>query len=184
MNVKRFFFVHCTILISLFSVPLHAQLSGMFPELLTQEQAVTLALTYHPSLRSAQASTRAANAGVTLAQSTYFPALNVSASATRTGGASPINPSFPVRILTYNNYLTSLTLQQTIYDFGKTSNKVSSSEDLLDASNADFRSTRDNVIMNVELAYISFVQAIRLVKVGKESVTQAEEHLKQARAFY
>lgn len=159
-------------------------MTGTFPELLTQEQAVSLALTYHPSIRSAQAASRSASAGVTQAQSSYFPLLTLSAGATRTGGASPINPSFPVRILTYNNYLTALSLQQTIYDFGKTGGKVTASEDLLDASDADFQSTRDDVIMNVQLAYINYVQAIRLVKVNEESVRQAVEHLKQAKGFY
>lgn len=110
--------------------------------------------------------------------------LNLSAAGTRTGGASPINPSFPVRILTYNNYVTALSLQQMLYDFGKTSGRVSASENLSDASVADFQSTRDSVIMNVQLAYINFVQAIRLVKVNEEALAQAEEHLKQSKAFY
>ena len=174
----------CAIFFFLFSVPLHAQLAGAFPDALTQEQAVTLALTHHPSLRGAEAATRSASAGVTQAQSNYFPMLSVSAGGTRTGGASPINPSFPVRILTYNNYITALSLQQTLYDFGKTSGRVSANEELMDASFTDFQATRDSVIANVQLAYINFVQSIRLVKVDSESVAQAEEHLKQSQAFY
>ena len=168
----------------LFSVPLHAQLTGVFPESLTQEQAVTLAIMHHPSLRGAEAATRSASAGVTQAQSNYFPMLNVSAGGTRTGGAAPINPAFRVPILTYNNYITALSLQQNLYDFGKTSGRVSANEELMDASFTDFQATRDSVIANVQLAYINFVQSIRVVKVDSESVAQAEEHLKQSQAFY
>jgi len=182
--VKQFSLFRSAILIVSLCSPLEAQLSGAFPQILTREQAVAMALTYHPSLRGAAASTRSASAGVTQAQSGYFPALNVSAGGTRTGGAAPINPSFPVRILTYNNYTTILSLQQTLYDFGKTGGKVSASQDLRDASFTDFQATRDSVIANVQLAYINFVQAIRLVKVDSESVAQAEEHLKQSKAFY
>jgi outer membrane protein len=182
--VKQSSFFRSAVIFLACSLPLYAQRSGPFPELLTQEQAVALALTYHPSLRGAEAATRSASAGVTVSQSNYFPALSVSASGTRTGGASPINPSFPVRILTYNNYLTALSLQQTLYDFGKTGGRVSASEDLADASMSDFQSTRDSVITNVQLSYIEFVQSIRLVKVDEEAVAQAEAHLKQSRAFY
>jgi outer membrane protein TolC len=182
--VKYSFLLRYAVFFFLFSVPLHAQLTGVFPESLTQEQAVTLALTHHPSLRGAEAATRSASAGVTQAQSNYFPMLSVSAGGTRTGGASPINPSFPVRILTYNNYITALSLQQNLYDFGKTSGRVSASEELMDASFTDFQATRDSVIANVQLAYINFVQSIRVVKVDSESVAQAEEHLKQSQAFY
>ena len=110
--------------------------------------------------------------------------LSASAGGTRTGGAAPINPSFRVPILTYNNYVTALSLQQTLYDFGKTSGRVSASEELMDASFTDYQTTRDSITANVQLAYINYVQAIRLVNVDEESVAQAKEHLKQSQAFY
>jgi outer membrane protein len=166
------------------SLSVNAQTTGAFPVLLTQEQAVALALTYHPSLRGAQASSRSASAGITQDQSNYFPALNLSAGGNRTDGAFVFNPSTPIRNQSYNNYTAALTLQQTLYDFGKTSGRVSASEQFYDASVLDFQSTRENVIANVQLAYIGFVQAKRLVKVSEETVTQMEEHLKQAKAFY
>lgn len=171
-------------LLFLHSIPLGAQTRGAFPELLTQEQAVRLALLYHPSLRAAQASTRSASAGVVQAQSSYFPSLSFSAGGIRNDGAFVLIPSSPIVNRTYNNYTTALSLQQTVYDFGRTSGRVSASEQLYDASVSDFQSARDNVIMNVQLAYIGFVQAKRLVKVGEETVSQMEEHLKQAKAFY
>src|SRR5450756_1317474 len=71
----------------------NAQTTGAFPVLLTQEQAVALALTYHPSLRGAQASSRSASAGITQAQSNYFPALNLSAGGNRTDGAIVCDPA-------------------------------------------------------------------------------------------
>ncbi len=151
---------------------------------LTMEQAVRIALGHQPLLRSAEASVRSASSSVTQAQSNYFPSLSLNASGTRTGGAFVFNPSFPARTQFYNNYSTGASLQQTIYDFGKTGGRVSASEDLYSASSFDYNSTRDNVVMNVELAYIAFVQAQRLVGVDEEAVKQAEDHLKEAQAFY
>lgn len=184
MRLKQFFFRSLSMLLLLHPIQLDAQTSGAFPGLLTQEHAVAMALTYHPSLRAAQASTRSATAGVMVAQSNYFPYLSATAGGTRTDGAFVFNPSIPSRIQTYNNYSTALSLQQTLYDFGKTGSRVSASGELLEASLADFQSARDNVIMNVQLAYINFVQARRLVNVSEETVAQMEEHLKQAKAFY
>ena len=166
------------------SLSLNGQTIGSFPEMLTQEGAIALALTYHPSLRGAQASSRSASAGVTQSQSNYYPALNLSAGGTRTDGAFVFNPSTPIRNQSYNNYTAALSLQQTLYDFGKTSGHVSASEQQYDASVSDFESARENVIANVQLAYIGFVQAKRLVNVSEETVRQMEEHLKQAKAFY
>jgi outer membrane protein len=127
---------------------------------------------------------RSASSSVTQAQSNYFPSINLNASGTRTGGAFVFNPSFPARTQYYNNYSTGASLQQTIYDFGKTTGRVSASEDFYNASSFDYNSTRENVITNVELAYITFVQAQRLVGVDEEAVKQAEDHLKEAQAFY
>lgn len=151
---------------------------------LTMEQAVRIALEYQPQLRSAEASVNSASASVTQAQSNYFPQLSLSATGTRTGGAFVFNPSFPARTQYYNNYSTGASLQQTIYDFGKTSGRVSASQDFYNASSFDYNTTRDNVIMNVELAYIAFVQAQQLVGVDEEAVKQAQDHLKEAQAFY
>ena len=108
---------------SLFIFPLRAQLTGAFPDALTKEQAVTLALTHHPSLRGAQAATRSASAGVTGAQSNYFPMLSVSAGGTPNRRRSPINPAFRVPILTYNNYVSALSLQQNSVRFRQNERK-------------------------------------------------------------
>ncbi|MDE3058333.1 MAG: TolC family protein [Bacteroidota bacterium] len=158
--------------------------STLITDSLTMEQAVRIALDHQPLLRSAEAAMQSTSSSVTQAQSSYFPVLNLTASGTRTGGAFVFNPSFPARTQFYNNYSTGATLQQTIYDFGRTGGRVSASEELYDASALDYTSTRDNAIMNVELAYITFVQAKRLVDVNEEAVKQAEDHLKEAQAFY
>lgn len=176
--------ISCVCLLPFACLSLHAQTAGPFPELLTREQAVALALQNHPLLRAAQASVRSASAGITQAQSSYLPALSFSAGGTRTDGAFVFNPSIPSRIQTYNNYMTAMSLQQTLFDFGKTSGRVTASAELFEASLADLESTRDNVIMNVQLSYIGYVQAKRLVKVSEETVAQMDEHLRQAKAFY
>jgi outer membrane protein TolC len=153
-------------------------------EILTLEKAVALALEHHPSLKSADAGQRVAAAGLRQATAGYLPVLNFTGTGTHTEGAFVFNPSFPPRDQSYDSYSASVQLQQTLWDFGKTSNRVGASMDLVDASDADFETARNNVVMNVQLAYFGHMQSLQVAGVAHEAVRQAEQHLAQARAFY
>lgn len=153
-------------------------------DVLTLDLAVKLALQHHPALRAAEASAGAANAALRQARSNYFPTLNLSASTTRTEGAFVFNPSFPPRDQKYTNFATSLTAQQTLYDFGKTGSRVAASSNLREASAFDYHATRDNVSANAQLAYLNYLQAEQVVKVNEATVAQAEQHRVQAEAFH
>jgi outer membrane protein TolC len=163
---------------------LAAQQRAVVLDALTLEGAVQLALEHHSSLKAAEASIRSSEASLTQSRANYFPTLTASATGTRTEGAFVFNPDFPPREQAYNNYSTGLQIQQTIYDFGKTSQRVSANFQFVEASTLDYQSTRSAVIANVQLAYFSLVQAQRLIQVNEETVAQAAEHLTQAKAFY
>lgn len=161
-----------------------AQTSAEAFETLTLDLAVKLALQHHPSLRAAEASAEAANATLRQTRSNYFPALSLSASTTRTEGAFIFNPSFPPRDQKYTNFATSLAVQQTLYDFGKTSGRVSASANLHEASAFDYEAVRNTVSANVQLAFLNYLQAEQVVQVNEATVEQAEQHLVQAQAFH
>ncbi len=169
-----------------FLIPLRAlaQTSAEQFEALTLDLAVKLALQHHPSLRAAEATTDAANAALRQARSNYFPALSLSASTTRTEGAFVFNPSFPPRDQKYTNYSTSFALQQTLYDFGKTGGRVAANANLHEASAFDYQATRNNVIANVQLVYLNYLQAEQVVTVNQVTVAQTEQHRVQAEAFH
>jgi outer membrane protein len=162
----------------------HAQAPVIRIDSLTLHRAVMLALDNQPLLRAADANVRSASAGLTQAQANYYPSFNLSASATRTDGAFVLNPSFPPRNQSYNTYATGLAIQQTLWDFGRTSGRVSANDLFVEASSSDYRSARDNVVMNVQVAYFGVVEAQRVVTVDQEAVDQASKHLEQAKAFY
>ncbi len=151
---------------------------------LTLELAIKLALQHHPALRAAEASTDAARATLRQARSSYLPSLNISASTTRTEGAFVFNPSFPPRDQKYTNFATSLAVQQTLYDFGKTSGRVSASANLREATAFDYQAARNNVSANAQLAFLNYLQAEQVVKVNEATVEQTEQHLVQAKAFH
>ncbi len=168
----------------LFQVRSSAQDIQHFPASLTLKDAIGLALQYHPSLRAAKANVQSSEASLTIARSAYFPSLSVTGTASRTDGAFVFNPSFPPRIQSYDNYTSALSLQQTIYDFGKTDGKVSGTHEFLNASEQDYEGSRLAVISNVEVAYYGVLQASKVVDVNNETLAQTEAHLKEAQAYY
>lgn len=151
---------------------------------LSLDQATQYALQYNPSIAAAQANRVSASAGVTVAASSYYPQISAVASAVRNDGAFVFNPNFPPTIQTYNNYTSGLQLNANLFDFGRTINRVSASGSLEDAAAYDFDAARENVVEGVALAYFTLEQSMAVVKVDEEAVSSAEQHLKQAQAFY
>ncbi len=154
------------------------------PDTLTVQRAIALGLDHHPSLRAAEAGVLYAEGGKKLALSTYFPAVNFSASGTHNEGAFVFNPSFAPSQQIYTSYTTGFSATQMLYDFGKTSNRVGANTGLVRAAQEDYRSARDAVVNNVQVAFFASLEAKDVIKVNEETVQQAEDHLRQAKAFY
>ncbi len=163
---------------------LSAQVKEMRIDSLTINQAIKIAIENNPSLKIARANVDYSNAGLRLSRSGYFPSLSITGSATRTEGAFVFNPSFPPRDQKYNNYTAGFQLQQMIYDFGRTSNKVSSSDDLANSALYDLQTATEDLVVLVQTNCYSYLQAQYLEKVDREALAQTEEHLKIAEAFY
>jgi outer membrane protein len=154
------------------------------PALLTPDQAVALALKNHPSVRSAEAAVRSAEAGLTQALSAYYPSVSANAGVTHNSGLFLLNPSIPPSNQTYDNYTTGFTGNLTIFDFGKTINRVSAGGSLADASRSDFTATTESVIMNTRIAYYALMQATQVEKANEQAAGQTARHLAEAKAFY
>jgi outer membrane protein TolC len=182
MNVSRTFALSAALAVLLTGTTMPA--AGAEPDTLTVEHAVQLALDHHPSLRSAEANTRGAVAQHKGAVAGYLPAVSFSASATHTEGVFVFNPSVPSRNQIYSSYTGGFQAQETIFDFGKTINRVSSATDLADAASMDELTARELVIANVQIAYYGLLAARGVADVNDEAVKQADKHLVQAKAFY
>ena len=165
-------------------ISLSAQVKEMKIDSLSIDLATKIALENNPSIKIARANVEYSDAGLRLSRSTYFPTLNITGSASRTEGAFVFNPSFPPREQQYNNYTAGFQLQQLIYDFGRTSNKVSSSDDLANSALYDLQNATQDLIVAVETNCYTYLQAQYLEKVDQEALAQTEEHLKIAEAFY
>ena len=162
---------------------------------LTLQEAIEEALGHHPSLLAARGTLQVQQALVGEARSNYFPQLNLLSTYTRATGnastsvqssqalAAPRSTPAPSNT-SFNNYAATLTLQQRIFDFGKTIADVESARESMQGNDLNVMASRQTVTVNVKVAYYGLLQARRLVQVQEETVKQFKEHLDQVEGFY
>ncbi len=158
---------------------------------LNLEQCVELALKYQPLLQASQASIAAQKARVEQALAAYYPQVNfnstyntstanfgtVGGTAAR-AGVSRYSWTF------YDIFSMGPSVNQLIYDFGRTSNTVKINRENQNASEQDFQTTIQNVVLNVKQAYYGVLQSLALIKVAEETSDQNQKRLDQAKGFF
>ncbi|KJR43374.1 outer membrane efflux protein [Candidatus Magnetoovum chiemensis] len=145
-------------------------------------RCVELAVKNQPAIISALNSIEASRSRVGQAQANYYPQAELSSGYSKTYTSS--EGSSLVSSSTRDQYSFGASIQQNIYDFGKTSSSVDAQRYLLDSSQSDYIKVTLQVIFNVKQAYYSLLQAKRNQDVLAQSVKQYEQHLEQAKEFY
>lgn len=153
-------------------------------ETLTLARCVEIGLDREPAIRASRGSAEADRARIREAESAYFPQVEFLASASRQSVGPRSSLGFTTRAVTFNSYSASLTLNQTIWDFGRTSSQVRVNRYTYEAARSTLDNTIDTVIFNVKSAYFTVLVAQRNRDAAAESVTQNKLHLDQARGFY
>ncbi|HEX2867366.1 MAG TPA: TolC family protein [Ignavibacteriales bacterium] len=171
-------------LLMLISFEVHGQVKIVKFDRLSIQDATNMALQNNPTVRIATSGYDVSRSLLTQSRSGYFPALSFTASGTYTQGSFVFNPSIPVREQIYRSYTAGFQAQQLIWDFGRTSSRVSANENFVGASAADYQSSLENVIVGVQTAYYAYLQSQYLVKVNEETLKQTQAHLNVAQAFF
>ncbi len=149
-------------------------------EVLALERCVEIALRNQPNIIAAKSNVSAAESKVGQAESSYYPQVDLSAGYTRT---SPV-PSTSAGAGAYDDYGVNASLQQNIYDFGKTRLSVKVQEHNLESTRSDLESAAIQTVYNVKDAYYGVLFAVRNRDVAADTVRQFEQHLAQAKGFY
>jgi TolC family type I secretion outer membrane protein len=159
-------------------------------ELLTLERAIEIGLTNHPSVFAGQGAVDVNRARKGQAESAYYPQIDANAGYTRfqpstiSTGTTTIGIRRAQESNSFEQYNTSISARQMIFDFGKTWTNVNIQKLNIEASQADLANTEDQVILNVKQAYYNLLRAKRTRVVAEETIKQFEQHLEQAKAFY
>jgi TolC family type I secretion outer membrane protein len=148
-------------------------------ERLTLRGCIDLALKNQPTIIAAQESVNAGQGRVTQATSPYLPQVSAStgyAESHSLGGALGDSIS--------KSYTTSLSVNQILYDFGRSGNTLDAARLGTRSAERDADRVVNEVILNVKQSYYALLAAGKLMLVAKKTIEQAESHLRQAEAFF
>jgi len=148
-------------------------------DVLNLQQCIEIALKIHPNINAATGSVRITDSKIGQARAGYFPQLTFQSGYQRTGPSSTSINADP-----YNQYSNTLSLSQTIFDFGKTYNQVQIQSLGKESSKADLQDISDQVILGVKQAYYGYLQAKKSQDVALETVNQFQQHNEMAKVFF
>jgi outer membrane protein len=150
---------------------------------LTLDQCIETALKNNPTILASLYGVDVYRSKVGEARYSYYPQISASASYTR---LNPLSSSTSTLDSSYasDQYTSSITLSQTILDFGKTSQQIDISKYNLESSRSDLNNTQDDVILSVKEAYYGVLLAARNRDVAEDVLKQYQLHLDQAKGFY
>ena len=156
------------------------------PERLSLDQAVELALENHPALREAEAAVEAAEAQLKQARANYYPQLSFSGIGKigLSGAAGALGlPGFPGSPF-FRNTAYSANWYQTIFDFGRTRQRVASQKSLAEVAGFKRAAEQEGIIYAVRRAYFSVLEARRLEHLAGKTVEEKQLMLARVQAFF
>ncbi|MCS6861223.1 MAG: TolC family protein [Abditibacteriales bacterium] len=157
-------------------------------DILSLDQAVHIALQNNPRLKAAMARVGQAEARLGAAKAARGFHLNLQSTAIRSGpevsfslapfgaGEVVVSPTF--------RYIHSLQLQKNVYDGGRRSAQQSIAAIGREVAQRGLQQTRDDITLEVKVAYFEVLRARRLREVGQETLKAAEEHLRVTKARF
>ncbi|KAF0156088.1 MAG: type I secretion outer membrane protein [Syntrophaceae bacterium] len=148
-------------------------------DVLTLQQCIDTAIKNHPAIDAAAGIIRQSESKIGQARAGYYPQINFQLGYSRIGPASTSLRSDP-----YNYYSNALNLNQTLFDFGKTSSSVDIQILTKQSTEADFQNTVASLVLGVKETYYSFLKAKMSETVAKETVNQFQQHFDVAETFF
>jgi len=146
---------------------------------LSLKDCIETALKSQSVIRAAQENVRAGQGRETEAASPYFPQLTGS---TGYSESHSLGGAFGESVT--KTYTTTLSVNQTLYDFGRTGNSSDAAKWGTRSTEQDAERVIQDVVLNVKQSYYALLAAGKLVEVARKTVEQTESHLKQAEAFF
>lgn len=124
------------------------------------EQAVRLAVDWHPSISEAIGTLYQQAEGINVAEAGYYPQISGGIKGGYTSGYGSDDGSQSV----------SISLKQMLYDFGKVSNSIEAARAKVARSQASILLAIDQVSRDTAFAYIEVQRYQRLVEVAREQI--------------
>lgn len=172
------------LLISLVGAAVHAAPDSELPSVLTLSDARAMAIRNHPRLAASQIQAVIAQEGVKVAEAAFLPTLQGYVTSVEAGNENTRilagalnNPSV------YDRTAGGFQLNQLITDFGHTYNMQAGSKLEARAENENIAATREQVLLGVDIAYFTALQAQAVLGVAKETLASQQLLSEQVEAL-
>lgn len=165
---------------------------------LSFEEAISVAIKNNPQIKSLREQIAIYEEREKESFSNFLPQLNASVLYKRTTANSPAQVGLKIpsslssmtssltgkreSMDSYNNYSVGLTLNQLVWDFGKTSGMYESTKYLKMSANEDLRGNLDNLVVNLYQTVLNYALNKELLEAALLYEKQMESHLEMARA--
>ena len=152
---------------------------------LTLSRCLDIALASAPDIKSADFTVRAGRARLKEARAGWYPSANITAGYTsnRAVHKNTADP-FSAGIATYDAKAAEFSVNQTLYDFGRTKAATGISSDLLGFAQRGKEHAVLSLVTNVKMNYYGLLEAQRLREVQKETVAQYNKQFLVAQSHF
>jgi outer membrane protein TolC len=149
---------------------------------LSMEQAIALALEQHPVLKASTHLTHAAEYRVDQVRSAYLPQLYFNTSFTRWDWVLPNKKIYLGNSL--NDLYAEFTVQQLLYNGGRTSLQSDLARNLVDAERINNQQLQQGIVFFVARAYLLLLKAERIVAAQELTIANLRDHVATAELLY
>lgn len=148
---------------------------------LSLADCVDAALKSNPLIRASRFSVEESRVGVDVTRAGYWPSIAFNASGRSSTLESGSNTA---GVANMDHFSSGLSFQYPVFQGFKTVSSVQAARANFLAEQAQHRSNREELVINVTSAYYRLLQAERLVGAAQQSVRRADMHLDYARALF
>lgn len=152
--------------------------------ILSMADCINKALENNPEIKAAIGTTEIFHSKIGQSRSRYFPRLGVTSGTSRNNRV--VNSSdfaFPDKSFTSYNF-SAITIDQLIFDFGKTADLLKASKFNHQSSQEDLQALINDIIYRTKESYYMLLFAQKKMEVMQDNVDKFQEHLNQATAFF
>lgn len=147
---------------------------------LSFQEVMAKVMQNYPSVKEAEEMLNGAEARIELAKSAYLPTIDFNASYNHLGPVSKI--SFPglgtFLFNPYDNYTAGINVNQTVYDFGKTSKSIAMESKKKELNRISIDQVKQNLSMVVTDNYYTLVYIQNAIGIKDEELNNLQNHLK------
>lgn len=179
-------------LVAVLIMPSHAQERASEREVLTIQDAVTMAITQNLNVRAARSQVAAAGARIDIARAARKPQLGLTAEYRRISvpgdfTVPPLGPGIPERQVSVQadeNVAATISARQEIYTGGRIRAQISRASALFDVSLGRLGTTEADISLQTREGYYSVLLAESLIRTAEKSLAAAREQLEAATAKF